>query len=132
MPFGALHHLKIDVEDLARSLRFYCEQLEFRQIVRYELDDGGVIVQVSPTGEPPGVELWYEIGGARFSHDRLHFAFAVTEIDALVQRLATRGVSIAAHPFRKGHELIAFVRDPDGYLIELNEDTGYSDVTAIP
>lgn len=123
MPLKAFLHVKLDVQDLERSLDFYCGKLRLRQIVRYDLPEGGVIVQVSPTGRPPGIELWYERPFKGFDNDRLHVAFEVEDVEAEVRELRTRGVSVEQEPFRKGHEVIAFLRDPDGYLIELNEDT---------
>ncbi len=123
MPLKAFLHVKIDVEDLERSLDYYCNKLQFKQIVRYELANDGVIVQVSPTGQPPGIELWYERPFKGFDNDRLHMAFEVGDVAETVRELKQRGVVIEQQPFRKGHEMIAFLRDPDGYLIELNEDT---------
>lgn len=121
MTCGAFLHVKIDVADLERSLRFYCGALGWRQIVRYDRDDGVVIVQVSPTGEPPGIELWHEPPHAGFQSDRLHVAVSTADLCATVDRLVRQGVAVERPPFRIGHELIAFIRDPDGYLIELNE-----------
>jgi lactoylglutathione lyase len=119
----AFLHVKIDVQDLERSLDFYCHKLRLRQIVRYDLPDDAVIVQVSPTGQPPGLELWYERPFKGFDNDRLHVAFEVEDVEGTVLELQRKGVKIEQQPFRKGHELIAFLRDPDGYLIELNQDT---------
>jgi lactoylglutathione lyase len=123
MTLKAFLHVKIDVEDLERSLDFYCDKLQLKQIVRYDLPNDAVIVQVSPTGQPPGIELWYEKPFKSFDNDRLHVAFEVEDLEYSVRELRQRGVRIEQEPFRKGHELIAFLRDPDGYLIELNEDT---------
>jgi lactoylglutathione lyase len=122
MTLKAFLHVKIDVQDLERSLDFYCNKLQLKQIVRYDLPNDAVIVQVSPTGEPPGLELWYERPFKGFNNDRLHVAFEVEDIEAQVRELTLVGVHIEQMPFQKGHELIAFLRDPDGYLIELNEN----------
>jgi lactoylglutathione lyase len=121
MPFHSLLHIKIDVEYLDRSLHFYSDLLGFRQIVRYDRTDGVVIVQLSPTGVPPGIELWHEPPWKGFPNERLHFAFAVTDLQSLVREMKAKGVPIEMEPFAIGHERIAFLRDPDGYLIELNE-----------
>lgn len=122
MGFESFLHVKIDVQDLQHSLHYYTSLLGFRQIVRYDRPDGVVIVQLSPTGKPPGVELWYEPPWKGFCNDRFHFAFKVHDLANVVDRLKASGVPIDTPPFQIGHEKIAFLRDPDGYLIELNED----------
>jgi lactoylglutathione lyase len=114
-------HVKLDVADLDRSVAFYRDALGFVQIVRYDRDDGITIVQVSPTGMPPGIELWFEPPFRPAPDDRLHVALEARSLPDLVVRLQSLGVEIVREPFRIGHELIAFIRDPDGYLIELNE-----------
>jgi lactoylglutathione lyase len=124
MAINSFHHVKLDVEDLKRSLDFYCDGLGFEQIVRYERDDGVVIVQVSPDGVPPGIELWWEPPYRGLNDDRLHIALDVTDLDHTLGELERQGITVEEGPFRIGHEAIAFIRDPDGYLIELNEDTG--------
>jgi lactoylglutathione lyase len=121
MTVTGFHHLKIDVADLDRSLRFYCGLLGFRPIVRYDRDDGVTIVQVGPKGRAPGLELWHEPPHRGFAADRLHFALTVNGLPHLAEALAAAGVQLDRGPFRMGHELIAFVRDPDGYLVELYE-----------
>lgn len=114
-------HVKLDVADMARSIRFYCDLLGLTQVVRYDRDDGVTIVQVAPEGRTSGIELWYEPKNAGFANRRLHVAFEVTALDRLLERLRTKAVRIDREPFTIGHERIAFIRDPDGYLIELNE-----------
>lgn len=54
------------------------------------------------------------------------FACEVDDVVAVVHELKEMGVHVEHKPFRKGPEVIAILRDPDGYLIELNEDTTHS------
>lgn len=115
-------HVKIDVSDLIASLTFYQGDLGFKQIVRYDRDDGVTIVQLSPTGHSPGIELWYEPPYQPLRTDRLHIAFATADVRQTILDLKARGILIDREPFQIGHEVIAFIRDPDGYLIELNEE----------
>jgi lactoylglutathione lyase len=123
MPLQSFIHVKLDVSDLTASLGFYRDLLQLREIVRYNRDDGVTIVQMSPSGAPPGIELWYEPPFRARPTDRLHIAFSATNVAGLIRDFADRGVCVDREPFRMGHEIIAFIRDPDGYLIELNEDT---------
>jgi catechol 2,3-dioxygenase-like lactoylglutathione lyase family enzyme len=114
-------HAKLDVTDMAQSLAFYCDLLGCKVIVRYPLHRGE-IVQVSPTGRSPGVELWLEEPVAPAPDTGVHVAFAVDDTRGMVDRLRKAGVTIAQEPFEIGDEVIAFIRDPDGYLIELNQN----------
>jgi len=116
----AFLHAKLAVDDMARSLAFYCDLLGCQEIVSYPIPRGR-IVQVSPTGRSPGVELWHEASVTAAADDRLHVAFAVDDTRALVEALRHAGVRVATEPFEIEDEVIAFVRDPDGYLVELNQ-----------
>ena len=120
MKILAFLHAKLDVVDMPRSEAFYKDLLGMSEIVRYRIPNGE-IVQLSPTGEPPGVELWYEQPVEPAPDTKLHVALAVDDTRALVEHLRRKGVVIEREPFEVGHEVIAFIRDPDGYLIELNQ-----------
>jgi lactoylglutathione lyase len=116
-------HAKLAVSDIESSLNFYCGLLGCRPIVDYALR-AGRIVQVSPTGRSPGVELWWEAAVLPAASDTSHIAFAVDDTRGLVHRLRAAGVPIDREPFTIEDEVIAFVRDPDGHLVELNEKAG--------
>jgi lactoylglutathione lyase len=116
----AFLHAKLDVVDMERSEAFYRDLLGFREIVRYQIPNG-TILQMSPTGESPGVELWYEEPVETAPDVKLHIALAVDDTRAWVEYLRRRDVRIEKEPFEVANEVIAFIRDPDGYLIELNQ-----------
>lgn len=116
-------HAKLAVADIQASLDFYCGLLGCRPIVDYALP-AGRIVQVSPTGRSPGVELWWEAEVTPIASETSHVAFAVTDTEGLVETLRAAGVAIDREPFAVEDELIAFVRDPDGHLVELNQKAG--------
>jgi lactoylglutathione lyase len=119
MPIKGFLHAKLDVADLDRSIEFYCSRLGLEQLVRYDRDDGVTIVQVVAPGSTSGVELWWEPPHKSFAQDRLHLAFQVSRLDTVLAAVGAEYLDRA--PFEMGHERIAFIRDPDGYLIELNE-----------
>lgn len=120
-----LHHVKLNVRDMERSLDFYRNKLDFREMARYPIDSG-LIVQLSHNGRPPGIELWYEEPALAVENKELHIAFEVSDVESYVSVIRDKGVRITREPFRIGHELIAFIEDPDGYQIELNQDTSIS------
>jgi lactoylglutathione lyase len=114
-------HVKLDVADMKRSVAFYCGRLGLEQAARYDRDDGVTIVQVGPPGSCVGVELWREAEHGGYRNERLHLAFEVSDLECMVEELRGAGVTIDREVFTIGNERIAFIRDPDGYLIELNE-----------
>jgi sugar phosphate isomerase/epimerase/catechol 2,3-dioxygenase-like lactoylglutathione lyase family enzyme len=120
---GNLHHLKLNVSNMKKSLNFYCDKLGFKEMCRYHLKNDGMIVQISHNGLPPGLELWYEKPQLPIENKALHFAFEVKNVPAIVDDLRQKEVSIVKEAFRMGHEHIAFIEDPDGYQIELYHDT---------
>ena len=120
---AVIDHVRLDVSDIAASQRFYREVLELEEVVRYEHSDR-VIVQMAPGRVPPGVELWLQRGQLPQPHPTHHLAFAVTSVDALVERARRLGCRVVEAPFQIGDERIAFLIDPDGHLIELNDFKG--------
>jgi lactoylglutathione lyase len=130
MGISSFLHVKLDISDIRCSLDFYYNKLKFLEVCRYELSSH-VIIQVSPTGKPPALELWYEQSQVLVPNDRIHIAFEVDDIYALARDLNYEGVELEREPFILGHEIIAFIRDPDGYLIELNQDTTRHPVTEL-
>lgn len=113
-------HAKLDITDLARSELFYKKLFGLKELVRYEIPYG-TILQLAPNGQTAGVELWYEEPMRPAPKTTLHIAFSVDNTRAWVNYLREHGVPIEKEPFEVGNEVIAFVTDPDGYLIELNE-----------
>ena len=122
------------VGDLDRSLAFYTEKLGMRLLRREEYPSGRFTLAFVGYGdEHTGavIELtfnWdrdvYEPGSA-FGH----IALTVTDIYASCAFLTASGVRIIhppgpmsfTSPNRNEAEVIAFIEDPDGYLIELVE-----------
>ncbi len=119
-------HAKLDVTDMARSEWFYRDVLGLVQGARYRLAQGE-IAQYLPIGSSSGVELWYESDREVAAPTRCHIAFQVDDVLAWASYLREIGVDVAEEPFDIGHERIMFLRDPDGYLIELNEQRAGGD-----
>jgi catechol 2,3-dioxygenase-like lactoylglutathione lyase family enzyme len=51
----------------------------------------------------------------------------VADLAECRRRWAERGIDVVAEPWDRGPELRAYVRDPDGHLIEVGEATGLLD-----
>jgi catechol 2,3-dioxygenase len=118
-PLGTVSHIRIDVSDLEASLRFYCGVLGFDVIEQYDAPPRR-IAQVGPHGQRPGLELWYEPLLGPLPATRVHIALLVEDVGRAYSLAMERGAVPLIEPFEIGTERIAFVRDPDGYPIELH------------
>ncbi|WP_435128980.1 VOC family protein [Actinacidiphila sp. bgisy144] len=118
-----MDHVRLDVTDVARSAAFYAAALHLEQVVRYELDRR-TILQMAPAGMPAGVELWQEDGLLPAPHPSQHLAFSVDDVPGIVAHVRALGYQIVEEPRRIGGETVAFLSDPDGHLIEINDFRG--------
>jgi lactoylglutathione lyase len=117
-------HTCYRIGDIDRSVAFY-EQLGFEEVRRMPIGDEAVNVFMALPGEDPRLELTHNHGidsydlGTGYNH----IAILVDDLDATLERLATANIEPEKPPYRpggrtEGHR-IAFVRDPDGYRIEI-------------
>jgi lactoylglutathione lyase len=117
-------HTSYRVGDLERSVDFYLK-LGFRELGRVPIRDESILVLMNlpGDGDVAMLELIYNHGvdsyevGDGFSH----LAISVDDIEASVAGLAEHGIRPDEPPFQpgEGSPWICFVRDPDGYRIEL-------------
>ena len=119
-----LVHTCMRVRDIDASLRFY-EALGFER--RGKLDFGSAYnIYMGVPGDGDSLELTvntdqseaYDLGNGYG-----HIALTVDDLDATLERLAADGIEPERPPYtvREGGNRICFVRDPDGYRIELIE-----------
>ena len=124
-----LAHTMIRVLDLERSLDFYTEKLGMSVLRKRDYPDGrftNVFIGYGPENTHPTIEIthnWdqttpYDKGDAWG-----HLAVEVPDVYAACDRLESQGVTIvrSAGPMKHGTRVIAFIEDPDGYKIELND-----------
>lgn len=119
-------HTMIRVGDLVRSIHFYTEVLGMRLIRRKDYPGGRFTLAFVGYGEESEgavIELthnWdtehYDLGNG-FGH----IAIGVDDIYATCDAIRKAGGEITREPgpMKHGTTEIAFVRDPDGYAIEL-------------
>jgi lactoylglutathione lyase len=117
-------HTCYRIGDIDRSVSFY-EKLGFEEVRRMPIGDEAINVFMALPGEDPRLELTYNHGvdsydlGSGYNH----IAILVEDLDGILERLAAEGIAPEKPPYRpggrtEGHR-IAFVRDPDGYRIEM-------------
>jgi len=118
-----LVHTNMRVRDIDASLRFY-EALGFER--RGKLDFGSAYnVYLGLPGDGDTLELTVNVGqdeaydlGSGYGH----IAVTVDDLDAMLAKLAERGIQPEKPPYAPGGRdeyRICFVADPDGYRVEL-------------
>ena len=119
-------HTMIRVKNIDESLKFYTELLNMKLDHKKRLDDCWLYfltdedntAQIELTYNDETPEEGYQIGSG-FGH----FAFSVESLDEFSQKLERLNYKYLYEPFDlngKGTK-IAFIKDPDGYEIELIE-----------
>ena len=121
-------HTMVRVTDAERSRAFYeALGMEFRRDLPIVRD--GELEATNYFFGFPGDEAELEL---TFNHDGRtyelgtgygHVAIGVDDLDGTLERLAAQGIEPERPPYtvREGGSRLCFVRDPDGYRIELIE-----------
>jgi lactoylglutathione lyase len=119
-----LIHTCYRIGNIDRSVAFY-ETLGFEELRRMDIRDEAVNVFMGLPGDGPRLELTYNHGVDRYDLGTgyNHIALTVEDLDGKLAELATAGIEPEKPPYqvRAGGSRICFVRDPDGYRIELIE-----------
>jgi lactoylglutathione lyase len=121
-----LIHTCYRITDIDRSVSFY-EALGFNEIGRIPIRDEAVNVFMGlpEDGPEPRLELTYNFGVDSYELGTAygHIAITTAELDGALERLAQQGIEPEKPPYtiREGGNRLCFVRDPDGYRIEIIE-----------
>jgi lactoylglutathione lyase len=123
----SLIHTCYRITDIERSVAFY-EALGFTEVGRMRIRDEAINVFMNQPddGDNPRLELTYNVG-----HDEPydlgtgygHIAITAGDLGATLAALAEQGIEPERPPYtvREGGSRLCFVRDPDGYRIEIIE-----------
>lgn len=121
-----LLHTMIRVGDLDRSIDFYTRMLGMHLLRRKDYPEGRFTLAFVGYGEESDtavIELTHNWDTASYDLGQGfgHVAIGVDDIDAVCQRIREAGGMISREPgpMKHGTTVIAFVKDPDGYAIEL-------------
>ncbi len=119
-----LLHTCYRIGDIDRSVAFY-EALGFEEMRRMDIRDEAINVFMGLPDDGPRLELTYNHGVSEYDLGTgyNHIAISVPDMDAALAELAEQGIEPEKPPYsvREGGSLLCFVRDPDGYRIELIE-----------
>jgi lactoylglutathione lyase len=120
-----LIHTCYRVADPERSIAFY-EALGLEKRRELPIRDEAINYFLGVPGkEVPELELTYNFGvdSYELGTGYGHVALTVEDLDVTLERLAGQGIEPERPPYqvREGGSRICFVRDPDGYRVELIE-----------
>lgn len=118
------------VDDLERALRFYTEvlglSLGHRSGDYAQLDTGATRLGLY-TRNAMAKTLGFSLQPPAHDAPGFEIGFKVPDVDAAYAELVAREVSSVTPPTtRPWGQRIAYIRDPDGHLIELAQDLGKS------
>jgi lactoylglutathione lyase len=119
-----LIHTCYRITDPEKSVPFY-EALGFEERRRMPIRDEAINIFMGMPGDGDRLELTYNFGvdsydiGTGYGH----IAITANDLDATLERLKEQGIEPEKPPYtvREGGSRLCFVRDPDGYRIELIE-----------
>lgn len=117
-------HTCYRIGDIDRSVAFYAK-LGLQEQRRMPIRDEAINVFLGTDEQPSILELTYNHGVSEYELGTAygHIALGVKDLDATLEALAADGITPEKPPYqvREGGSRICFVRDPDGYRIELIE-----------
>ena len=123
-------HTMIRVKNIDESLKFYTEVLNMKLDHKKRLEDCWLYFLTDESGCCQ-IELTYNDetpqGGYDIGSGFGHFAFSVDSLEEFTNKINDLGYSYLYPPFDlNGKESkIAFIKDPDGYEIELIEKVNW-------
>lgn len=127
-------HTMIRVGDLKRSIDFYTRIMGMKLLRTSENPEyqySLAFVGYSDESESLVIELTYNWGTDKYDHGTAfgHIAIGVDDVAKMCEDVRQAGgrVTREAGPVKGGKTIIAFVEDPDGYKLELIQNSQASE-----
>lgn len=115
MKLDGVHHVSLNVRDVDEAGKFYLEVLGLEKLPRPDFGFDG---------------LWLRSGGQEIHLMKVdeheapqgqHFAFKVKSLDEAIAELEGQGIKVSPPNELPGGARQAFLRDPSGNIVELNQ-----------
>ena len=123
----SLIHTCYRITDIDRSVAFY-EALGFQEMRRAPIRDEAINVFMNQPedGDEPRLELTFNFGRTdpyEIGTGYGHIAITAPDLDKTLAQLSHQGIEPERAPYtvHEGGSRICFVRDPDGYRVEIIE-----------
>ena len=120
-------HTMVRIENIEKSLHFYCTVLGLKEIKRKESKEGKytlIFLGAENSSNDTGLlELTFNWDQEKYSGGRNfgHLAYSVKDIYKTCEKIQKSGITINRPP-RDGR--MAFIKSPDGISIELLQEGG--------
>jgi len=130
------NHVAVRVPDFEQAVKWYVEKLDFRVVHQWPFadeqlaylapaTDDNFTVELLAGGEPKPIpkSTYTDLADSLRLAGYHHFCLAVVNMEAVLEELRKRGVTIVSEPFylEAINRKLAFISDPFGNLIELAE-----------
>jgi lactoylglutathione lyase len=117
-------HTMLRVVDLERSIHFYTHVLGMKLLSKTDYPDGKftlAFLGYSDGGATVELTHNWETNSYTLGNAYGHIAIEVEDVYDACQKIKSSGGNVVreAGPMKHGRTIIAFVKDPDGYMIEL-------------
>lgn len=115
-------HTKLRVQDLDRAIAFYRAAFGYELRKRKPGPDHSALAFMALPGEDTELQLAHypDLDPFEVPRPLVHLAFRVSDLEAVVARAAEAGATLQSAPYAlPSGSRVAFVRDPDGYELEL-------------
>lgn len=125
---GILVTTFLTVENVDRSRRFYSEVLGGTVVLErnpcmVKLANSWLIMNPGggPTPDKPGITL---VPNRQRDEVSTFLNLRVADIAQVYREWSAKGAEFVTEPIDRGAEIRCYLRDPDGYLIEVGQSTG--------
>ena len=121
-----IFHTMLRVTNLTRSIEFYTQILGMKLLRQKDYPEGRFTLAFLGFGDEAHeavIELTHNWDTDQYEHGNAfgHIAIQVNDVYAACERISAAGGHVVrpAGPMKHGSTILAFVQDPDGYMIEL-------------
>lgn len=123
----SLGFTKLIVDDLERQAAFYSALYEFQQLHRIKAEIGGTMIDEIVLGTAdealPLLVLFKYLDGRKTVTGEVILGFMTNNLDGAIERAVACGGAVDVEPFQSDVAAgrVAFIRDPEGHLVEILE-----------
>jgi lactoylglutathione lyase len=120
-----LLHTRYRVKDLEKTVSFYKDVLGLKELRRHTSGRGSQLVFLKAPESEEEIEIckFDHSGPVMVGPDLTHLAFEVDDLEKFAREAAGKGYPLSDGPHSTGSGKIAFIDAPEGYEIELIEQT---------